>query len=129
MRRLLIVFLMFLLPLQWSWAAAATVCQHERTGSHFGHHEHRHVAATDLHAADQQVDADDQAGADTKTAHPSPGTHPDCHACHGLGSGYPSSYAAPGHTWVAGQQSTAYSHHLPEPPLESFLRPPLPLVA
>lgn len=44
MRRWLAIFLLVLLPLQLSWAAAAPYCQHE-TGAavqHFGHHEHKH---------------------------------------------------------------------------------------
>ena len=43
------MFLLIVLPLQISWAVAATYCQHE-TGStqHFGHHDHKH------HAEDNQ---------------------------------------------------------------------------
>ena len=43
MRRWLSIFLLIVLPLQISWAEAATYCQHE-TGSatHFGHHDHKH---------------------------------------------------------------------------------------
>ncbi len=45
MRRWLSIFLLIVLPLQISWAVAATYCQHE-TGStkHFGHHDHKHQA-------------------------------------------------------------------------------------
>lgn len=44
MRRCLAVFLMLLLPLQFSWAMAAVYCQHESApeSSHYGHHEHQH---------------------------------------------------------------------------------------
>lgn len=40
MRRWLTILLLFMLPLQFSWAAAAAYCQHERDpgASHFGHH-------------------------------------------------------------------------------------------
>lgn len=44
MRRFLIIFLLFILPLQVSWAAVGSYCKHE-TGAaakHFGHHEHKH---------------------------------------------------------------------------------------
>ncbi|MFL9879536.1 hypothetical protein PQR63_14150 [Herbaspirillum rhizosphaerae] len=40
MRRYLIIFLLLLLPLQFSWAAVASYCQHETESStqHIGHH-------------------------------------------------------------------------------------------
>lgn len=46
MRRFLILFLLFALPLQVSWAAVATYCKHESgaAAQHFGHHEHEHQA-------------------------------------------------------------------------------------
>ena len=43
MKKLLFIFLLFALPFQYSWAAAAAYCQHETTHtSHFGHHSHQH---------------------------------------------------------------------------------------
>ncbi|MCW7539713.1 hypothetical protein OOT46_17890 [Aquabacterium sp. A7-Y] len=47
MRRWLAIFLWVLLPLQFSWAAAAAYCGHESgtAAHHFGHHEHAHHAA------------------------------------------------------------------------------------
>jgi hypothetical protein len=49
-RRYLILFLVFLLPLQISWAAVANYCSHEKhtAASHFGHHqdEHQHAASS-----------------------------------------------------------------------------------
>lgn len=51
MRRWLLVLLMLFLPLQFSWAVAATYCTHEPSGAatgHFGHHEHHHPASGDL---------------------------------------------------------------------------------
>lgn len=46
MRRILIVFMLFLLPLQVSWGAIATYCKHETgvAAKHIGHHEHQHHA-------------------------------------------------------------------------------------
>lgn len=54
MRRWLTVFLLILLPLQLSWAVAATYCAHEADPavSHVGHHEHRHEASDDAASAD-----------------------------------------------------------------------------
>lgn len=73
MRRYLILFLLVLMPLQLSWAAAGSYCGHE-TGpqaNHFGHHPHEHAAgdAPDLDAGtpDKQSSA----------------PHPDCGTCHG----------------------------------------------
>jgi hypothetical protein len=47
MRRWLTVFLLILLPLQLSWAVAATYCAHEADPAvnHVGHHQHRHEAS------------------------------------------------------------------------------------
>jgi cytochrome c5 len=47
MRTLFFIFLMTLLPLQFSWSAASEYCQHEDTAKaaqHFGHHVHVHHA-------------------------------------------------------------------------------------
>lgn len=46
MRRLFMIFLLVLMPLQLSWAAMASYCQHESgaAAKHFGHHEHQHQA-------------------------------------------------------------------------------------
>lgn len=67
MRRALLICLMLLLPLQWSWAAVSGICRHEPTSQtpHLGHHDHRHVDA-DLATGDGAPGAD----------------HADCAACH-----------------------------------------------
>lgn len=47
MRRLVLILVTVLLPLQLAWAAAAAYCQHEGTSksaTHFGHHQHVHDA-------------------------------------------------------------------------------------
>ena len=76
MRRWLTVFLLFLLPLQLSWAVAATYCAHEADPAvnHIGHHQHRHEAsegATKASGARDPADlssAGDRAGEDGGTA-------------------------------------------------------------
>ncbi|MDM0086176.1 MULTISPECIES: hypothetical protein [unclassified Variovorax] len=70
MRRAVLLFVMCVLSLQSLWAAAGTVCAHERGSDvrHLGHHEHRHTAA-------------DQAAPDADAAQA--GYHPDCATCHG----------------------------------------------
>ncbi|WP_156174002.1 cation efflux protein, CzcI family [Cupriavidus basilensis] len=44
MRRFALIFVLLILPFQFSWAAAARYCQHEKAAAvwHLGHHEHRH---------------------------------------------------------------------------------------
>jgi hypothetical protein len=43
-RRFLAMVLLALLPLQFSWAAVASYCEHETQGAgHFGHHDHDHA--------------------------------------------------------------------------------------
>lgn len=73
MRRWLLIFLVVLLPMQLSWAAVASYCQHESgnatTQQHVGHHEHQHTADH----------------ADTsKSSHPSAtgAVDVDCGTCH-----------------------------------------------
>ncbi len=75
MRRWLTILLLVLLPLQFSWAAAAAYCQHERPGHarHVGHHEHAHGGAE----ASQQA-----AGDQAKTAGGKLTVDNDCGACH-----------------------------------------------
>ena len=90
MRRVLAIFLLAMLPLQFSWAAVASYCAHERQAStgHFGHHDHKHHA----HAGSDAGPAAD-AGADL-TSSPGeasgvkgdnlPGAMDlDCGHCHG----------------------------------------------
>lgn len=45
MRRWLTLVLLVLLPIQFTWAAAAPYCQHEKAADsfHVGHHTHEHV--------------------------------------------------------------------------------------
>lgn len=70
-RRVLLLFIAVLLPLQLAWGAVSGYCQHEsgaRT-QHIGHHEHVHKA-------------DAKKGADLKVAPDN-----DCGTCHGTGAG------------------------------------------
>lgn len=70
MKKLLLIFLLAILPLQVSWAAVAVYCQHEEevTSQHFGHHEHEHELV--------QADEEPKEGAIE--------LHADCVTCHGL---------------------------------------------
>ncbi|MDR7336188.1 MAG: cation efflux protein, CzcI family [Roseateles sp.] len=48
MRRWLTILLLFVLPVQFAWSAAAAYCQHEEVAgiAHFGHHAHDHAASS-----------------------------------------------------------------------------------
>jgi len=49
MKRLLIILMLIVVPLQLCWAAAAVYCEHESNPKtvHFGHHEHKHIASAE----------------------------------------------------------------------------------
>lgn len=68
LRRSLLLLLLLLMPLQFSWAVVSSYCQHEsdETAAHFGHHPHQHQD-------------EDGAPAVSKLA----GADPDCGSCHG----------------------------------------------
>ena len=70
MKRYLAIFLLVLLPLQFSWAAVASYCQHEtvETVEHPGHHSH--VNASDDHQETH------------KNSSQSAGMDHDCATCH-----------------------------------------------
>lgn len=67
-KKLILILLLAILPIQYSWAAAAAYCQHEQAQHtpHFGHHSHQHQAT-------------DEGGKDTGT---SKQAHSDCEVCH-----------------------------------------------
>ena len=68
MKRLVLMFLMLMLPLQFSWAGVSAYCQHETsaTAQHVGHHDHQHQ---------KSPDTGDDGGAPDKA-------HADCGYCH-----------------------------------------------
>jgi hypothetical protein len=76
MRSLLLICMMLLVPVQWTWAGVATYCAHETgvAARHFGHHEHQHHAASD------------EVSKDNTSVSPS-GLDADCGICH-LGTGH-----------------------------------------
>jgi hypothetical protein len=116
MRRTLVILMMLLLPLQATWAVAASICDHETgTASHFGHHEHQHHGAEVENGAD---DAGTQPGA----------YHADCGVCHGVGTAVFGDDSQAVSAWAARDFTAFYSAYLPDPPVEAFLRPPLSLV-
>ena len=77
MRRWLLIFLVVLLPMQLSWAAVASYCQHESgnatTAQHIGHHEYQHEAD-----AAASADTGDTSASPTATG----AVDVDCGTCH-----------------------------------------------
>ena len=111
MRRLFMIFLLVLMPLQLSWAAIASYCQHEigAAAKHFGHHDHQHKTA----------DGKDASSDPAKTT----GGDPDCASCH---AGCLS--ALPGAVTIAALADSSlgaadYWARLTSPPFERLERP------
>ncbi|HEU4776403.1 MAG TPA: cobalt-zinc-cadmium resistance protein [Telluria sp.] len=68
MKRLILIILLALVPLQFAWAAAGAYCLHEEGTSslHFGHHAHTHQAKSDSSDSKTKVNK----------------AHLDCSSCH-----------------------------------------------
>lgn len=67
MKKLLLILLLTILPIQYAWSMAAVYCQHEPSKvTHFGHHGHQHQA---------------QSGEDPDHGKPVK-VHSDCEVCH-----------------------------------------------
>ncbi|WP_298234779.1 cobalt-zinc-cadmium resistance protein [uncultured Azohydromonas sp.] len=129
MRRFLLIVLMFVLPLQWSWAAAASLCGHEAAGAatrHFGHHQHEHHGAEAGHDAGKSAKAE---GADKKAGLGSLGADADCGVCHGLGAAFLATVDAQAPPWIGTGAFPRYQAAVPDRSPDTLLRPPLPLVA
>lgn len=77
MRRWLSILLLVLMPLQFTWGAAAAYCEHETSSEarHFGHHEHAHADGG------QQAQGKKPAPGD-KLKPAKSGLDSDCGACH-----------------------------------------------
>lgn len=75
-KTLLILLLLFVVPFQISWAAAAAYCSHDDgQRSHFGHHVHVHQAQPGLDG-----DSDETAGETERKSKPAK-QHHDCSVC------------------------------------------------
>jgi hypothetical protein len=80
MRRWLTLLLLVLLPLQFTWGAAAAYCGHEtsQTTRHIGHHVHAHGDG----AQQAQAKKPDPAGLDAEKAKTKFALDEDCGVCH-----------------------------------------------
>lgn len=110
MRRCLLLMLLAILPLQFTWAAAAAYCPHESApghGAHFGHHEHQNHGASQDHPDDGGKESPLLADA-------------DCPYCH-LGSAQPLPIDLPAMNVAVSAPQNAVSHPL----RDSFIPPGL----
>lgn len=75
MRRIVLICMMLLLPVQWTWAGVATYCAHETgvAAKHFGHHEHQHHAGAGEVSKDKQFTSSSVLDADCGICHLSTG--------------------------------------------------------
>lgn len=77
MRKLFLILLLAVLPLQYAWSAAAAYCGHEQGKvQHFGHHAHQHHA--DSSDTDSTYDSSNDEGKLPGKAK----VHADCAVCH-----------------------------------------------
>lgn len=116
-KKFLLIFLLFVVPLQYSWAAAAAYCTHEdRQGGHFGHHVHQHqetAVDASTSAATGEAKSKDMSGKAGKQHH-------DCSVCQfstqaalpalmpALLTGLPVSHTA--------SEAGVYTSHIPDHP-------------
>lgn len=116
MRRLILILLLTTLPLQWSWAAVANVCQHEadRTAQHLGHHGHEHASA-DVHKVTDP--SSDDGVPEAKTSFDA-----DCHG-HGVTALMGSSLVSP-LLWSGRSGLSVYRCQIPDGSPDRLLRPP-----
>jgi len=113
MRHWLLVFMLVLLPIQSSWAAVATYCEHE-TGAaakHFGHHD-RWVHGHDHDQDDTDTDA---AAGEVYEA-----GDLDCSHCHGQCAGMVAEFEA----FIAGSHTSRFGSAVDEQALLQALNPP-----
>jgi cytochrome c553 len=117
MRRWLLLVLLAVMPLQWSWAAAASVCAHEMDApaSHVGHHEHAHDATTA-----NTDEADDER---------LPFEHPDCGVCHGAGTAFIARVNDMPGLWTESTPFERYEAVVPDRSPDTLFRPPSTTVA
>lgn len=108
MKKFLLILLLTILPLQYTWAAAAVYCKHEQSSStHFGHHSHQHKT---------QVDEPDEPDEAKKSKE----LHGDCEYCHLFSHTYllhqVSDFDLPAKPERAQALRLTFSSHIPDLP-------------
>ena len=131
MRRLFLIVMMCLLPLQFGWAAVAAVSAHalqadpqvhigHHDGHHDGHHEQTH---------DHEVASTSAASSDTGTPDAATDGHDDGSTCHSHGHSHGSDVMSA--AWILGVNAAGSCfadhrlRHVPDPTPDELLRPPL----
>ncbi|GAA6118618.1 hypothetical protein [Acidovorax sp. FG27] len=120
MHRFVLVFLLLVLPVQWTWAAAASICRHEAaaTSQHFGHHDHRHdVGGADAAAPEEMADSGDRLPE---------ANHADCASCHGAAPALTALHEAPARHQPLPQGTTPYLRTVTSGIPDRLIRPPHP---
>ena len=71
MRRWFAIFLIALLPLQFSWGAVASYCGHESgtQAQHLGHHDYQHAVQAEVNAGDDLTNGAAQPASDFDCGH------------------------------------------------------------
>ncbi|WP_317205867.1 DUF2946 family protein [Janthinobacterium sp.] len=106
MKKIFLILLLLVMPLQMSWAAASAYCQHEegRAARHLGHHGHEHKAKAEQPASKKDGGA----------------PHSDCNFCHGIGqASFPAGAALAVFSPASGPIAGApffYASHIPDGP-------------
>lgn len=120
MRRFVLVCLLLVLPLQWSWAAAARACLHESdpTVQHFGHHTHTHEVSS------ESAVAPEKAGDFAKSV-----LDNDCTTCHAMGASLVLATTAVPAYWDGNDLHSPYERTMADRPPDLLLRPPLHFLA
>ena len=118
MHRLVLVFLLLLLPVHWTWAAAASVCRHESgaASQHFAHHEHQHEAGVNGAAEVKKLSESGTPLFDL--------AHADCASCHGAAPALTALQRAPALHPPPLQGATPYLRAVTAGLPERLIRPP-----
>ena len=127
MRRLLLIVMMFVLPLQFSWTALAAVSAHAVeanaegfSGHHGAHHEHGH---------DHDLPASQTASPDAVVPDAAAEGHDDGSTCHSHGHSHGSDFVnAAGALHLPAAAHCFADHrlrHVPDAVPDDLLRPPL----
>jgi hypothetical protein len=124
MRRLILILLLTVMPLQWSWAAIASFCQHEagRAEQHLGHHVHEHAGADEWPAQGAMADKAADPSSDEGSVKAKTSVDSDCHG-HGFSALMGSALTSPA-LWTGGSGSSVYRCQIPDRSPDRLLRPP-----
>ena len=124
MRRFVLILLLTVLPLQWSLAAVASICQHEagQAEQQLGHHVHEHAGADELPARGVTADNVADPTPDDGVFEAKNSVDSDCHG-HGFSALMGRTLVSPTF-WSGGPDLTVYQCQIPDRSPDRLLRPP-----